>query len=252
MKFEIFKNFFFYGLSFRHRDKKLPIVICQHGGLGTSELCSGIYNGDSANYNRMTERITQCEVHTFAPQILLWDKETYEIDYDRADLDAKLKQLGGSIAALEIYCIRSVVSYFEQQAYVDKELIGMAGLSYGGFYTLFTAASDTRIKAALSSSFFNDAYRYSWVDFTWKNSAKKFLNSEVALLCYPRKLWISVGAEDTCFEIDTANKEYQRLCDEIESCNIDNSWLNFEAYKANHVFCPDDDFVYAFTNELKK
>ncbi len=252
IKFEIFEDFFFYGLLFRHRNQKLPIVICQHGGLGTPEFCSGIYNGDTANYNHMTERITKCKVHTFAPQILLWDKEAYGIDYDREDLDAKLKQLGGSIAALEIYCIRSAISYFERQMYIRKERIGMAGLSYGGFYTLFTTASDTRIKAALCSSYFNDAYRYSWVDFTWKNSAERFLNSEVALLCYPRKLWLSVGLEDKCFEIDTAKKEYQRLCDEIESCNIDKDWLNFEMYKADHWFCPKDDFVIAFTEELKK
>lgn len=252
MSFEIFENFFFYGLLFEYRDKKLPFVICQHGGLGTPESCSGIYNGDTANYNHMTERIVQRGVHAFAPQLLLWSKEKYGIDYDRVILDAQLKQLGGSIAALEIYCIRSVIAYFEAQAYVDAERIGMAGLSYGGFYTLYTAAIEKKIKAALCSSFFNDLYRYSWVDFTWKSSAEKFLNSEAALLCYPRKLWLSVGSEDTCFELDTAQKEYNRLCDEIEICKINKTWLNFEIYKSNHVFCPDDNFVDEFTSELKK
>lgn len=250
--FEIFAGFWFYGLLFEYKNKKLPLVISQHGGLGTPELCSGLYSGDTSNYNHMTERLFERGVHVFAPQLLIWDAEKYGVEYDRKDIDSKLKQLGGSIAALEIYCIRSVISYFELLPNVDENRIGMVGHSYGGFYTLFTAAADTRIKAALSSSYFNDATTYSWSDFTWKNSAYKFLHSETALLCYPRKLWISVGEKDTCFGIDTAKAEYQRLCTEIKMCDIPDGWLNFEIYNADHWFCPDDKFVDDMIFELKK
>lgn len=250
--FETFPDFWFYGLLFEYKNKKLPLVISQHGGLGTPELCSGLYNGDTSNYNRMTERLFERGVHVFAPQLLIWNAEKYGVEYNRNDIDSKLKQLGGSIAALEIYCIRSVISYFERQPNVDGNRIGMAGHSYGGFYTLFTAAADTRIKTALSSSYFNDANEYSWCDFTWKNSAHKFLHSETALLCYPRKLWISVGEKDTCFNIDTAKTEYERLRTEIKTCGISDDWLNFEIYDADHIFCPDDKFVDDMIFELKK
>lgn len=252
MGFEIFKDFYFYGLFFEYKNKKLPFVISQHGGLGTSELCSGLYDGDTSNYNHMTERILQRGVHVFAPQLLLWNPEKYEVEFDRKDIDSKLKQLGGSITALEIFCIQSVINYFEVQPNIDEQKIGMAGHSYGGFYTLFTAAIDTRIKTALSSSYFNDAYKYSWTDYTWKNSAEKFLNSEIALLCYPRKLWLSVGAKDTCFDIETARSEYERLCRETELCKIPKTWLDFEIYDADHIFCPEDNFVDDMISELKK
>ena len=44
MQFEIFPNFWFYGLRFEHLNAgKLPLVISQHGGLGTPELCSSFF-----------------------------------------------------------------------------------------------------------------------------------------------------------------------------------------------------------------
>ncbi len=252
IKFEMFEDFFFYGLYFEYRDQKLPLVISQHGGLGTPERCSGLYDGDTANYNHMTERVLKRGVHAFAPQILLWDSKTYDVEFDRRDLDSKLKQVGSSIAALEIYCIKSAINYFEKQPYVDGERIGMVGLSYGGFYTLFTTAADTRIKAAVSSAFFNDSCKYSWSDFTWKNSAEKFLNSEIALLCYPRRLWLSVGTRDELFDIETAKSEYDRLCDEIEMCGIEQKWVNFEIHEGTHEFCNDDKAIDDMIKALKE
>lgn len=252
MKFEIFENFYFYGLYFEYRDKKLPFVISQHGGNGTPELCSGIYDGDTANYNHMTERVLKRGAHVFAPQTLLWHKEKYDLDYNRENLDYRLKQLGGSIAALEIYCIKSVINYFEKLPCVDSKRIGMIGLSYGGFYTLYTTAADTRIKSALSCAFFNDRHKYSWFDFTWKNSAHKFFDSEVALLCYPRKLCLSVGAKDELFDVNTAKAEYERLQNEIEICGIDKDWVNFGVHEGGHEIPHDDELIDEMFEALNK
>lgn len=64
----------FGGLFFKNRQAgALPLVICQHGGGGTPELCSGLENdGDTVNYHHMTERVLARGVHVFAPQLLLW------------------------------------------------------------------------------------------------------------------------------------------------------------------------------------
>ena len=79
-------------------------MIAQHGGLGTPELCSTLFEGETSyNYKDMTQRILKHDVNVFAPQMLLWEKESYGIDYDREYIDAVLKMLGGSITALEIY-----------------------------------------------------------------------------------------------------------------------------------------------------
>ena len=45
VQLEVFADFWFYGLLFEHTDKgKLPLVISQHGGLGTPELCSSFFS----------------------------------------------------------------------------------------------------------------------------------------------------------------------------------------------------------------
>ena len=43
MKFEIFKNFCFYGLFFEYRNQKLPLVISQHGGLDMEKFGGKIF-----------------------------------------------------------------------------------------------------------------------------------------------------------------------------------------------------------------
>ena len=88
---ETLPGFRFGGILFRARDgKKHPLIISQHGGLGTPEYCSGLY-GDTSNYNDMTRRLLARNVHVFAPQLLLWHQEGYHIQFDRKQIDNQLK-----------------------------------------------------------------------------------------------------------------------------------------------------------------
>jgi hypothetical protein len=205
-----------YGVLFLpHAPGRHPLVISQHGGLGSPELCSGFY-GDS-NYNHMTRRVLERGCAVFAPQLFLWG-EDYGPKIDRAGLDAQLKQVGGSITALEIYQLQRCLDVLSARPEVDPDRIGMIGLSYGGFYTLFTAAVETRIRASVSSCFFNDRTRYAWADWTWRDSALRFLDAEVAGLVCPRALYIEVADQDELFDPAPARQEavraasfYQRL-----------------------------------------
>ena len=104
----------------------------------------------------MTRRILKNDVHVFAPQLLIWCPERYKLPFERVDIDRDLKQVGSSITAIEIYSIQKALDLFSEKPYIDEERIGMIGLSYGGFYTLFTAACDKRIKSCISCSFVND------------------------------------------------------------------------------------------------
>ena len=143
MQFELFDGFYFYGILIRHKtDKKLPLVISQHGGLGTPEICCSFF--DSANYNDMSERIFDKGVNVFAPQLDLWQEERFGPSGKRNDFDMKLKQLGGSIAALEIYSVMRCIDYFEKADYCNGKF-GMAGLSYGGFYTMYRIEQHSQV-----------------------------------------------------------------------------------------------------------
>ena len=66
------------------------------------------------------------------------------------------------------------------------------------------------------------------------------MDSEIALLCYPRKLWLSVGANDDLFDINSAKSERDRLYNELKLCNIDDAWIDFEIHNGTHEFCEND------------
>lgn len=236
MRFEILKGLKLTGLLFKIKsDEPRPLVIVQHGGMGTPELISGVY-GHTDNYNDFVERTLKYGVHCFAPQFLLWSSDTFGSPYDRKLIDARLKRVGSSVTAVEIFGIKKVLDYFEKTDYVKN--FGMIGLSYGGFYTMFTTACDTRIKASITCSQFNDREKYAWPDWTWNNSAFTFSDAEIALLIYPRPLCIRVGNNDETFGCASAEKEYARL---LGLCgSVGTEWLDFEVFDGRHEFVKDD------------
>ncbi len=250
VQIEVFEGFKYYGLLFKKNDgKKRPLVISQHGGLGTPEVCSTLLEGETSyNYNDMTQRILKHDVNVFAPQMLLWSIEEYGIEYNRDYIDAILKTLGGSITALEIYCLRRSLDYFEAQDYVDKDRIGMIGLSYGGMYTLYTTAIETRIKAAVSSSFFcdraNDKERQDW---KYKGMAHNFFDAEAALLARPRKLYIAMGKDDPLFDSSKTVREFEHI---KEACPDWAEWTDLQVFEGVHEFCPDDEFINRFMKDM--
>ncbi|MBQ3817454.1 MAG: dienelactone hydrolase family protein [Clostridia bacterium] len=246
MQFELFEGYFFYGILLKHKSQKaLPLVISQHGGLGTPEFCSSFF--ESSNYNDMSLRILNGGVNVFAPQTLLWQKERFGPENRRVEIDNSLKQLGGSIAALEIYSIIRCIDYFEEQDFCDGQF-GMAGLSYGGFYTLYTAAAEPRIKAALACSHFNDRTKYNWHDKVWFKSGENFLDAQVAALVCPRFLRIEVGDNDELFDASSAKEEYEILKSYYSSAPEN---LQFNIFKGVHEFCPEDDGINILLSKLR-
>lgn len=250
MSFEILGGLYLSGLLYKMKEEvRRPLVIVQHGGLGTPEHIAGFVGGNTSNYNDMLERVVNQGVHAFAPQLLLWNREQYGIDFERREIDGRLKRVGSSVAAVEIYGIRRILDYFESKTWV--KCFGMVGLSYGGFYTLFTSALDTRIKSAISCSFFNTRDNYGWPDLLWRNSAEKFDDAEVACLVYPRKLRIFIGKNDPLFLYQGGVDSFERVKKICSSVGTD--WISFNVFDGVHEFIKDDEpireLVYELNNE---
>ncbi len=245
-QFEILNGLTMTGLFFRANGKeKKPLVILQHGGQGTPELIADIY-GHTANYNDMLHRVRKHDVHVFAPQLLLWS-DAYEVAYDRIRLDAQLKRVGSSITAVEVFGIMRILDYFEKQDYVSR--FGMVGLSYGGFYTLFTAAIDERIQSAISCSFFNKRDEVDWSDWVWFRSAELFDDAEIACLVYPRKLCIEIGTKDELFDYRYGTESFERVKELCSSVGTD--WVSLEIFEGVHEFSLDDAPILNMIQDLK-
>ena len=67
----------------------VPLVIAQHGGYGTPELCADM-NGKN-NYNHMVQRILARGAAVLAPQLMLWS--TTERESHRAHPIAYNRQI---------------------------------------------------------------------------------------------------------------------------------------------------------------
>lgn len=247
MQFTVSEGVVMTGLLFRHDEStKRPFVLVQHGGSGTPELIAGAY-GSTSNYNNMLERVFRSGANVFAPQLLLWSKEQYKPDYDREGLDARLKNVGSSITALEIYFLMRILDYFENQLWVGN--MGMVGLSYGGFYTQLLAALDIRIKAAISCSYFCDAAHWVRTDWSFRDIAKSFGEAEIACLVHPRKLFLEMGNEDNLFDYQKSIAEYERL---RRICGNDTEdWLEFTVFNGNHEFYKEDKHIEKFMEYLR-
>lgn len=234
MTFEVIEGMHMSGLLFRmHGDAPRPMVIVQHGGGGTPEFMSGLY-GDTVNYNHMLDHVIRRGVHAFAPQLLLWSAD-YGVPYDRRAIDARLKRLGSSITALEVYGITRIIDYFQAQDFVTA--FGMVGLSYGGFYTLYTAAADTRIRSAISCSFFSRRDAYPWSDWTWQRSAEMFDDAEIACLVHPRRLCLEMGNRDELFAAEHSEISFARV---KEMCrDVGTDWVELIVFDGLHEFLTD-------------
>ena len=236
----------FYSMLLLPHDVKepMPLVIAQHGGGGTPELCSDM-NGKN-NYNHMVQRAMARGAAILAPQLLLWSmteiatQRAHAIPHNRRQTDVDMKRFGGSITALEISGIMKSLDYMCSMKEIDSEKIAMIGLSYGGYFTLHTMAADTRIKAGYCAGVFNDRDVYDWADWSYKTSAFQFQDAEVAALCAPRKLYVQVGMEDPVFDYHSAIPEAERVKDYFEALGVPENY-KFDVWEGGHTISDHDE-----------
>ena len=211
MQFTFFGILKCYGMYFKQKNvQKAPLVVSIHGGEGTPELCSSLHN-DSSNYNHPTRRVTDRGYNVFAPQLLLWKVSKYGNPFDRGMTNGRLRQLGGSITALELALMRGCVDKLLATDDIDPARLGVIGLSYGGMYALLLAAVDTRFRACFSSSWFADRYVYAKEDWSYRNALHTFGDAEMAALIAPRRLVIAMGTHDELFRSTYTMEEGARL-----------------------------------------
>jgi len=244
-----------YGLLFIPKaEGKRPYVTALHGGGGTPEIVSSLYPDiGSANYKDLVLRIMKrTKAIMYAPQLMLWNDAYNTDDCQKADhigTNDRFRQVGGTLASFEIFKIYKTVSWICENLPVDTDKMGIAGLSYGGFYTLMNAACDTRYKAALSSCWFADRYKYTWGDWTFEGQADKFLDPELASLICPRYLCIEVGAKDNLFPGEASAPVAKPVEERYAALGIADKF-RFNVHAGDHEFNRADDNLDWFVNKL--
>lgn len=247
MVFEFWDSIPLYGIYFEQTEnaEKAPFIIAQHGGQGTPEIISSFYS-DSGNYYHMVRRLTDKGANVFAPQLLLWHEEQYGTPYHRSEIDGKLRQLGGSITALELYMMRGSIDYFVENENINSDRLGVVGLSYGGMYSLHLAAIDPRIKACYSCSWVSDEFKYSWADWSYQNAQLAFGTVETAAMVAPRALTVAMGNRDQLFGSELTVKACDKIKDYYSEFGRTDKFLPV-IFDGGHAFDKADteiDFIF--------
>lgn len=194
-------------LMLPHNPGPHAMCISQHGGGGTPELCSGLLESGSANYNDQSRRLIRRGYAVFAPQLMMWNADQFGEEHQRQEINQRFNQLGSSMAAIEVFAISSMLDRLIERDDIDPERLAMMGLSYGGFYTLVTAAMDARIKAAAISCIFHDGDVMRFADQAWPDSVRRFGFAEIAALIAPRPLCIEHGRLDDVVPLEASRTE---------------------------------------------
>ncbi len=197
-----------YGLYLVPKNVKLPapLVIAKHGGGGYPELA--IFKG-GGNYKDMIRGAAKEGYVVWAPITLMHpyrDRDTgtpipAEV---RRDMDAQFRNLGASLMAVETMRISRSLDVIIRRPEVDPARVGMIGLSYGGFFTLYTMALDSRIKAGVASCSIRD--RESTRFDPPAGQPVDMPGADLAALIAPRALQLQNGVNDKGFPIDMVRR----------------------------------------------
>ena len=135
-----------------------PAVICQHGYGGLAGVGHGVRHARYAsNYmNGCGHRLAAAGYVVLAPHIVCSPPGVGE---DRVWLDRLARMSNRSLLGFEMFELSRMIDYLQTRTEVLPDRIGMYGISQGGMSTLFAAACDTRIRAAVCSCYFNDRWR---------------------------------------------------------------------------------------------
>ncbi len=123
--------------------------------------------------------------------------------------------LGGSVAGMRVRDARRLVDYLEQRPECDTARLGAMGISGGGMHTLFSTASDTRIKAAVISGYYSTfrdsilAMSHCACNFVPGLARFGEMYDLVGLLA-PRPLLVEAGSHDPIFPIDAVQRSVAR------------------------------------------
>lgn len=182
-----------------------PLVVAKHGGGGSPELA--LFEG-GGNYHDMVRGPLREGYVVYAPLTVMYpykdrDHGTPVPEEVRAQLDKAFRARGTSLMAVEVTLIQRSLDVVSKFADVDASRIGMIGLSYGGFYTLYEAALDPRIRAAVASCSFREQEK---TPEPQEGRPVDVAPAEFVKLIAPRALQVQSGINDKGFPIESVRR----------------------------------------------
>ena len=198
-----------------------PAVLAQHGhGAGKDEVV-GLAGGDEGNPpNLYGHELAERGYVVLAPDLRTFGERTdwnppniYSCDH--AYMYASI--LGHELLALHLWDLARGLDLLCDHPLVDPARVGVVGLSQGGTCTLFLAAWDPRVRAAVVSGYMNRWETCAAVGWNMCGSqvlngmGRSFDHVDLGALIAPRALLVETGTEDNIFPVDAARIAMEQL-----------------------------------------
>jgi hypothetical protein len=198
--------------------QKAPLIVAIHGGGGNPEAICDL--DTRINYHSFGHEAVKRGYLVWAPGLTMmsdYARDSVISGVNWGVFDNQLKLLGSRFYGLEIHkIIESTKVMINEHKEIDADRIGMTGLSWGGFYTMYTTALCPFIKAAAPSAYFRDseADLIKTLDINEKASSIYTFKGlghfqTIGLIC-PRPCMVQIGEKDELFNMDGARAEAQR------------------------------------------
>ena len=231
---------------------KAPLIIAQHGGGGNPEA---IVDFDTRiNYHSFGHEAVKRGYLVWAPALMMYSSYSGDSLIEGATrelIDRKLKYAGTSIIGVEIHkIIESTKTLVRNRPEIDAERIGMTGLSWGGYFTMYTTALWPSIKVAAPSAYFRDTEMllYQGLSDSSRVLPDRFYfkgtghSQAIGLIC-PRPCMVQMGENDALFSMDGARKEAERAALYYEKLGISERF-EFNRHPGGHEF--ENESIFRF------
>lgn len=203
-------------------DKPVPLVIAQHGIGSTPESPFG---PSSANYHGYGRELVKAGFAVLAPLNL-------RVVENRNRIERLTRMAGTTLPGIEFSRLQHLLDVVLADPRIDRERVGMWGVSLGGMATMFFMPLEPRIKAGVVSAWFNHRVskmvisdpRYSCFLDTREEHAffdgwlVEFADHDAITLIAPRPVMIHHGKKDgishwpdLVTEYETSRGHYEKL-----------------------------------------
>lgn len=255
-----------YGISLTPKsDGPYPGLIAQHGYSGTPELVCGLAESsitrEDYGYRAAGLRAVKRGFYVVAIDhptsygatsdecaFPLPGFESYPRTYGKNRLHRLAILAGGTLFGLDMLGTSRGVDLLCSVPEVDSDRIGMYGLSQGGMSALYQPALDTRVKASVSSAYFNTRFvkmigpGHRGMTFLDALEEDKFFgdlircysDSDIVSLIAPRSFAVEAGELDSSIDHEWSAKEFELARAHYEKLGIPER-CEFIAHEYGHV-----------------
>ncbi len=148
--------------------------------------------------------------------------------------------LGKILVGLRVWDAMRAIDYLQTRPEVDPTRIGCVGLSWGGTHTMYTAALDERVRAAVISGAFG-TFKDALIDT--EECACQYVPAllrhadlpDITALIAPRPLLIESGDDDPHYTREVVTTAYQTVQDAYRLLGADGN-LAIDHFSGNHRF----------------